>query len=68
MSHIHKNRTFKSIMEVFKGTNIFSSDFSGLPCVLQLYTRLHLSDYRQFGTLKDGSLLINIFASNELLF
>ena len=31
-----------------KGTDIFSSDFSGLPCLLQLYTRLHLSDYRTF--------------------
>ena len=33
----------------------FSTDFSGLLCLLQLYTRLHLSD---FGTLEDGSLLI----------
>ena len=32
----------------FKGTNVFSSDFSGLSCLLQLYTWLHLSDYRKF--------------------
>ena len=31
-----------------KGTNVFSSDFSGLLCFMQLYTRLHLSDYRKF--------------------
>ena len=30
------------------GTNVFSSDFSGLPCLLHLYTRLHLSDYSKF--------------------
>ena len=39
--------------------------FLGLPCLLQLYTRLHLSDYCKFRTLKDRSLLINIFASNN---
>ena len=32
----------KSEVLSIKGTNAFSSDFSGL---LQLYTRLHLSDY-----------------------
>ena len=31
-----------------KGTNVFSSHFSGLPCVLQFFTGLHLSDYRKF--------------------
>ena len=31
----------------FKGTNIFSSDFSSLP-----YTRLHLSDNRTFWNTK----------------
>ena len=30
-----------------KGTSVFSSDFSGLPCLLQLYTSLHLLDYRK---------------------
>ena len=29
---------------LFKGTNVFSSDFSGLQCLLQLYSSLHLSD------------------------
>ena len=43
-------------------TNVFSSDFRFTICLLQLYTRLHLLD---FGTLKDGSLLINIFASDK---
>ena len=28
-----------------KGANVFPSDFLGLPCLLQLYTRLHLSNY-----------------------
>ena len=31
-----------------KGTNVFSLDFSGLPCLLQFYTMLRLSDYRKF--------------------
>ena len=38
--------------------------FQVLPCLLQLYTRLHLSITVHFRTLKDGSLLLNIFASN----
>ena len=33
---------------LLKGTNIFSSDFSGLTCLLQLHIRLHLSDNRKF--------------------
>ena len=32
---------------MFKGTNVFSSDFSGLACLLHLYTRLNLLDYRK---------------------
>ena len=31
-----------------KRTNVFTSEFSGLPCLLQLYTRLHLLDYSKF--------------------
>ena len=31
-----------------KGTSVFEPDFSGLPCLLQLYTKLYLSDYRKF--------------------
>ena len=30
-----------------KGTSVFASDFSGLPCLLQLKTRSYLSDYRK---------------------
>ena len=35
-------------IQQIKGMNVFSSDFSGLPCLLQVYTRLHLSDYPKF--------------------
>ena len=49
-----------------KGTNVFSSVFSGLPCLLQVYTRFHLSDYRIFwNNERWKSFLINIFASNN---
>ena len=37
---------------LFKGMNDFAPDFSGLPCLLQLYTGLHLSDYRKFWNTK----------------
>ena len=33
---------------VLRVQTFFSSDFSGLSCLLQLFTRLHLSDYRKF--------------------
>ena len=32
---------------------------------MQLLTKLHVSDYRNFGTLKDGSLEINSLARNN---
>ena len=51
--------------EAVKYTSVFAWDFSVLSCLLQLYTRLHLSDYRCFGTLKDTSLLINSFLTNN---
>ena len=41
--YLHTNH-----LGLLKGTNVFSSDFSSLPCLLQIYTRLHLSDYREF--------------------
>ena len=34
--------------QIIKGTNVLTSDFSDLPCLLQLYNRLQLSDYRKF--------------------
>ena len=40
-----------------KGMNVFSSEFSGLTCLLGYICRITVN----FGTLKNGSLLINIF-------
>ena len=50
---LHLSRLIDTLFTNFlitniKGTNVFSSDFLGLPCLMQLYTRLHLSDYRKF--------------------
>ena len=47
--------------------NVFSSDFSGLPCLLQLILSYICWIAVNFATLKDRSLLINIFASNNCL-
>ena len=40
---------------------------SGLPYLLQLYTRLYLSDHRKFWNTERWKPLINIFASNNCL-
>ena len=55
----------RNLEKILKGTSVFASDFSALLCLLQLNTRSYLSDYRNFLTQKDGSLLINTFASNN---
>ena len=38
----------QSRMDPIKGTNVLTTDFSVLPCLLQIYNRLHLQDYRKF--------------------
>ena len=50
---------------MLKSTSVFSSDFSGLPCLVQLCTSYICRIAANIGILKDGSLLINIFASNN---
>ena len=47
------------------GTSVFASEFSGLPCLLLLYTCYICWITVNFETLKNGSLLINICASNN---
>ena len=46
---IFLDNLWRFCIKFIKGTNVFSSDLSGLPCLMQLYTRLHLSDYPKFG-------------------
>ena len=41
-------KTWKLTLCHFKGACVSASDFSDLPSLLQLYTRLYLSDYRKF--------------------
>ena len=50
---------------ILKGTNVLSPDFSGLPCLLQLYTGYICRITVNFGTMKDGNRLINSFASSN---
>ena len=52
---------------LFMATVIFLQDLLGLPCLVQLLTWLHVSDYHNFGTMKDDSLLNNILAWNNCL-
>ena len=49
-----------------QGTNVFSSGFSGLPCLLQFILGYICRITVNVGTLKDGSLLINIFYIKQL--
>ena len=44
--------------------NVLASDFSGLPCLLQHFNRLHLSDYRKFWSTERWKSF-NILASNN---
>ena len=39
----------------------------GPPCLVQLLTWSHMSDYHDFGTVKDESLLTDTLASNNYL-
>ena len=47
--------------------SVFALDFSSLPCLLQLYSMLgYICRITvNYGTLKGGSLLINVFASSN---
>ena len=50
----------------FKGNRLSCNEWSGLPCLVQLFTLYTCRTTVNFGTLKDGSLWINSLASKML--